>query len=619
MMFKKEPTQTHAALDFNALDTNAAPELDWAFIKTIFDLTPLVHPMNRRRVMTWCIYLGLASGLYFLDKKTNFSQTLMEGLEKQINILTLLTYGLEPAILLFYMILAKYPYFEPEHTPEALQNDVQKNQDTVLIIPCHLSASSLSDIKSLQRILHAGLKHFPASHIFIIDNGAAEKAPDPTYRVVKEIHPNIHYKYYANPNKTTALYVGLKMAQHMHGDKINYGLFIDDDVEIPESFELKRHFFDDPTVRGIIYPIRATSATGRDSLLIHWQDIEYHISDIALAAADVSQSAFAPHGACMVLEINTAEKIFERHTGLFKGEDKEVGERLRHMYDTAGTLKFRVDMACHFKTNVPESYLGTGGNLWGQRVRSWSEAPFLYFWRLTLKPVLLDWPTTPLALMVSKVNQSYHLISQCSHIFRYALIASQARRAEFWTIYSTLLMVQLAAVMFFNYHKLPPYLRNDLTSVLTFPIYKQIDGFLAHMAFWRVLFVSFPQETAHPPIKALLEAGLIPSIVFDDSSTQDDASALEEAFGLDSYTSWYSALTDDSTHGCAIPLDELDTHEKNQTLPRPHDIQIKNSEEQRAVYLRQLRLFGFNHKKNSPNQKVSSFSPVPKIERQTTV
>tara|TARA_R110002126_G_scaffold272886_1_gene417182 strand:+ start:103264 stop:105117 length:1854 start_codon:yes stop_codon:yes gene_type:complete len=608
------------ALDVNSQkDNQATSDIDWEFIKTIVDLTPLVYPMTRRKVMTWCVYLALASGFYFLDKETTFSKNLMDGLQKQIDILTFLTYGLEPGILLLYMILAKYPYFDPNSSTPALQDNTDENQDAVLIIPCHLSASSPTDIQSLQRILHAGLKHFPASHIFIIDNGSAKTAPDPTRQVVKAIHPSIHYKYYANPNKTTALYVGLKMARHIHGEKIKYGLFTDDDVEIPESFKLKRVFFEDPTVRGLIYPISATSAAGHDSLLIQWQDLEYHISDIALAAADVTQSAVAPHGACMVLEINTAEKIFERHTGLFKGEDKEVGDRLRNMYDTAGALKFRVDMTCHFKTNVPESYFGKGGNLWGQRVRSWSEAPFLYFWRLTLKPVIMDWPTTPLALIVTKVDQSYHLISQCSHIFRYLLIASQAKRPVFWGIYSSLLMVQLAAIMFFNYQKLPPYLRNDFKSVLTFPIYKQIDGFLAHMAFWRVLLFSFPQETLHPPIKALLEAELIPPIEFDDIDPQGLRLSLDLALEEHDFASWHSALTTDSEQTRGIPLGELHTHEKNKALPRPSDAQQKLPQEERALYLRQLKLFGFNHKQKSPNQKVSDLSQVSPIERHATV
>ncbi|MDF1756970.1 MAG: glycosyltransferase family 2 protein [Legionellaceae bacterium] len=621
-MFEYEEARPSDVLGVNFPDDESSSEFDWEFIRTIFNLTSFVYPMNRRRIITWFCYLFIGLGYYVLDKETNFSEKLMDGLQKQINILTFLTYGLEPGILLFYMILAKYPYFEPNSSPMLMQEKIKdkENEDAVLIIPCHLSASSRTNIKSLKRILHAGLKHFSPSHIFIIDNGRSPEAPDPTYRVVKEVHPSINYKYYANPNKTTALYVGLKMAQYIHGDKIKYGLFIDDDVEIPENFQLKRVFFEDPTVRGLIYPIRATSASRNNSRLIDWQDIEYHIADIALAAADVSKSAVAPHGACMVLEINTADKIFERHTGLFKGEDKEVGERLRHMYDTAGLLKFRVDMTCHFKTNAPESYFGKGGNLWGQRVRSWSEAPFLYFWRLTLRPLIMDWPVTPLALIVTKLDQAYHFVSQLSHIFRYLLMASQANRPIFWVIYSSLLIAQLAAVMVFNFQKLPPYLRNDFKSVLTFPIYKQIDGFLAHIAFWRVLLVSFPQETSHPPIKNLLDLKLIPPVDFSDLDIQKIELARESDEDISEiYDSWYTALNLEPDEYLDASLGELYTHEKNSSLQRPNDSHKKPSEEERELHLRQLKLFGFNHKKKSPTQKVSNLSEVSNVERSVTV
>lgn len=215
------------------------------------------------------------------------------------------------------------------------------------------------------------------------------------------------------------------------------------------------------------------------------------------------------------LDVNTAGKIFERHTGLFKGEDKEVGEHLRSLYDPEGALKFRVDMNCFFKTNVPESYLGSDGNLWGQRVRSWAEAPYLYFWRLVLKPVLTDWRYAPLPLVIVKLDQIYNLMSQLANIFRYLLIASEAGEPFFWLMFGILTFTQFLIVSYFNYVKLPPYLRNDFLSILTFPLYKQIDNFLSHMAFWRVLLFTFAKESAHPPIKELLEQKKIPAFDFD--------------------------------------------------------------------------------------------------------
>jgi hypothetical protein len=384
-------------------------------------------------------------------------------------------------------------------------------------------------------VLKAALRHFPPEQILIIDNGREKTAPDNTQKVVKGVNERIYYKYYAYPNKTVATYVGTLLAKRFFGEKIKYALYIDDDVELPENFKIEHEFFINKKVRGIIYPILAKAASGVQSSLINLQNIEYQLSDLALAAHDATKSAQAAHGACVLLHVETALKVLARHTGMFKGEDKEIGERLRSLYDVQGRLKLRVDMNCHFKTNVPESYLGSNGNLYQQRVRSWSEAPFLYFLRLTLLPVLTDWRRKPEALLIIKFDQLYNLASQLSHIFRYLIIYLEARNPKFWVVFVGMLGVQVLTLLLFNYGKLPPYLRNELNDLLLFPFYKQVDNLLSHLAFWRVLLFTFPGEHRHQSIFELMKQGVLPPFELEEVDPEKgEMRVFEESLVLES-------------------------------------------------------------------------------------
>lgn len=489
-------------------------DIDWGFVKTIFDWRSFVYPMTWRRALTWGLYLSLAVAYFQLEFNFEASENVRQALDENITAVTLLTYGFEPLMILLYMALARYPYFEPgvnnKKMSQRSSRSQTRNKECVLIIPCHLSASTELEAESLRKVLRAALKHFKAEHILLIDNGHEKSAPDNTKEVAHEIDAGIKYKYYPYPNKTVATYVGSLLAKKLFGSRVKYALYIDDDVELPENFRLERNFFDNKKIRGIIYPILAKAATGKESLLIKWQNIEYQLSDLALSAHDATKSAQAAHGACVLLHLDTALKVLARHSSMFKGEDKEIGDRLRNLYDVYGRLKLRVDMSCHFKTNVPESYLGPNGNLYQQRVRSWAEAPFLYFMRLTLLPVLSDWRRKPEALVIVKVDQIYNLVSQLSHVFRYLIIYLEAKNFKLWLMFFSMMAVQALTLLIFNYGKLPPYLRNDFNEVITFPFYKQIDNFLAHLSFWRVLLFSLPTETRHPPILELLEKGVLP-------------------------------------------------------------------------------------------------------------
>ena len=519
---KKYPMDI-ATLDGGASDIQKG--FDWAFVCSIFDMRPFLFPVTQRKMLFASLYLSMVGAVVLMERSFAISKKINQALDENVLWLTVMTYGLEPFMLLLYMILARYPYFDPKlkTTQHFLSShDLEMGQpnfhhDAVLVIPCHNSASGALEIKSLKKVIHAALLHFSAPHIIVVNNGSEDQPTDNTEEIIHAIHPDIICIYRAGDgNKSRAQLNGVELAIAHYGDRIQYVLLIDDDVQIPEHYVLDHSFFLDKHVRGIIYPILATSSDQKDTFLTRWQNIEYQLSDITLSALDAFKGALAPHGACVLLDIKTAHSILQRHTGRFKGEDKEIGEILRNLYHTEGSLKFRVDMAVHFKTVVPGSYLGHGDNLWKQRVRSWSEAPFLYWWSLVLKPLLADWRAPVQSLPMMKLTQSYYLLSQCSHIFRYYIIALEARNPKFWLTFASFSLVQLSIILLFNYKKLPPYLRNDFASTASFPIYKNIDNAMSHLAFWRAILFSIPAE---PTVKTNLEKlqnGEIPPLQLHD-------------------------------------------------------------------------------------------------------
>ncbi len=500
--------------------------VDVDFVKTIFDITPACLPVTQRKMIFLALYLSMIGAVVWLEIAFSLSKKINKILSENFLWLTIITYGMEPFMLILYMILARYPYFDPniktnlQALPSHEDLEIERcdshfNQDTVLVIPCHHSASNALEAQSLIKVIRAALLHFEPSHILVVNNGEEAKPVDNTEEIVRAIHRDIIYIYRRDGNKSRAQLNGIALAIAHYGEKIKYVLLIDDDVQIPEHYRLERAFFLDKHVRGVIYPILATSYDEKDNMLTRWQNMEYKLSDLTLAALDAFDSAFAPHGACVLLEIKTALEILRRHTGRFKGEDKEIGEILRNLYDVYGELHFRVDMAVHFKTVVPNSYLGYGNNLWKQRVRSWSEAPFLYAWCLVLKPLIADWRFALKALPIIKLTQSYHFISQCSHIFRYYIIALEARNPKFWLTFGIFSLVQSSVIFLFNYQKLPPYLRNDFISTATFPVYKNIDNAMSHIAFWRAILFSIPAEAKAETNLEKLESGLVPPLQVD--------------------------------------------------------------------------------------------------------
>ena len=134
--------------------------IDWTFVKSIFEVQSYIFPLTTKKLCTWFSYVAVAASLYFIDRETEIFDNLLTGLREEIIGLTVLIYGLEPMMIFLYMSLAKYPYFEPE-----VHSDIEAsvlNEDAVLIVPCHLSAKTEEDRVSLKRVLNAALKHFKA-------------------------------------------------------------------------------------------------------------------------------------------------------------------------------------------------------------------------------------------------------------------------------------------------------------------------------------------------------------------------------------------------------------------------------------------------------------------------
>lgn len=275
---------------------NIPKGFDFEFIKTIFDLRTLFFPVTQRKMIFFLLYLSLIGIVVWLEDSFNLSKKIVWALNQNILWLTVITYGMEPFMLALYMILARYPYFDPKKQINKMRNleegSIDFNQDTVLVIPCHHSASSAFEIQSLRKVMTSALVHFLPSHIIVVDNAVEEQPVDNTKEIIHSIHSDIIYIYrQCDGNKNRAQLNGVELAIRRYGNQIKYVLLIDDDVQIPEHYRVEHGFFLDKHVRGIIYPILATSSHQKDIILTRWQNIEYQLSDLTLSALDAFQVA----------------------------------------------------------------------------------------------------------------------------------------------------------------------------------------------------------------------------------------------------------------------------------------------------------------------------------------
>jgi len=506
-------------------DSDKPASFSWPFIRSILNPREIVSPMNKRRLLLWLILGLLALGAAFLLLKADALGALTGFIEADILVIGLLVYGLEPLIALMNIALSSYPAFATEADDEESadiedqleaserletkrQQRLKKNAHLMVAIPCHNTCQTAAGKAALIRVIKSTLEHVPARNIFIADNGKSDRPTDDTEATVKSIDPDINVVYYPYPGKTPAIYK-LMVWAHQHRPDLTAMLTMDDDVTMPANFSLKA-FFDNPQTIAVIYPILAT---GSENQLTRWQNFEYKRADCALSAKAFLKAVDKTHGAVSLWRIREGANIYRRHDGRFRGEDWILGLEALAAYNEQGPLTIAMDMACPFSTDVPPTYFGEGPNLWAQRVRSWKVVPYLSPWKFVIKPLLFNWRRPSIAATAFlKLNQAYDTLALFSNIFRYVVIALQATNPKFWAIFAGITVADAALMLVFNYGKLPKHLQSDLKTVLTFPLYKQIDTFMEIFAFLRTVFIELPIKKKATPIQRLIDKGILPSL-----------------------------------------------------------------------------------------------------------
>ena len=472
----------------------APPQFDAHFLLSILDPREIVVPITLKKVFWWIALVACISGITY--NRGAIISGLKQWAQENSIPLMLVLYLYEPLLYALEIITTpKYPEALPETVkpiPNLTQllttvsplNHPRQHHDLAVVIPCHNSAEFIADT------INAALCHVPPNHIFLMDNGRELLPTDNTKRVAHDIHPGINYFWLPKiASKNWAQLFALKHIKEFR-QELSLVLIIDDDTRIPPNFSIRRDFLLDPGVQAIAYPIRAISPYQKTPRAVKWQDHEYVKADLHKLSLDQDGVLDCAHGAAAVIRIEALWKILMlRHNGKWYGED------LRNGYELEGG--WRLDLNCYFNTTVPQTILGKPLNLYQQRVRAWDQALLLFCWSLVLKPLLTMRKGSLLATLKLKNSQLYGLYSALMQIFRYPLIGLVASTPNFWGILAAIKMVDLLLGLIFNYLKLPPYLRGDLLTVITFPIYKELLSIMGSLSFFRALFITGP-ITDHP-------------------------------------------------------------------------------------------------------------------------
>lgn len=427
--------------------------------------------------------------------------------------LTVFMYGYEPIKAVTSMLITP-AYSENKPSPVLVSHESNRfdlNKELAIIIPCHHSA------KTIESTIASCLKHVKPNQIFIMDNAKSKTPPDNTAEVIQKKCPGVNYFFIPNiGNKTIALFYGAQLAK----PQFPYCLIIDDDVHLPDGFTFKKECFDDPTVKGLVYPLRAISEYPSDTVLTRllkdWQDIEYQFADLEMRRLDQFGSVVRPHGAGSLWNTQAMLSVLLKHNTIFHGEDVMMGHILQRMHQ-GGQSILRMDSSHYLSTYVPVTYFGPAekGNLWFQRVRSWSVAPFTHFWELCLKPFMTVWyrPGKSVAsLLVIKENQLYNLYTQALHVLRVPFLFFSRNNPRYWWAVVAATGLQSVIALVFNYMKLPPHLRNKLLPTISYPFYKLVDGFMGTAAFCRAMWIEIPTAKPYTTIEQLLKQHALPEL-----------------------------------------------------------------------------------------------------------
>lgn len=493
------PEQDIIEVDEEKLD-GSPNQFDANFLLSIIDPRPMFSPMTVRRALWWIVLLTSISGITYAAIKDDIFSGLKKWAELNSIPAMVVLYMYEPLLLALEMLTSnKYPDELPQTNLEA-QNQILENQmqspqipispacnfipDLAIIIPCHNSAAFIA------QTIKAALRHVAPNKIFIMDNDREENPSDNTQEIVHSIHPDINYFWLPKTgNKTVALAVGAEYVAK-HRPELTKALVLDDDTEVPDNYDIRLELFEDNCVQGIVYPIRGKSPYNKAPYVSRWQDLEYLLADLENAFFDQSDSVYRPHGAASLWLITTLVKILRKHNTVFKGEDVEMGRIMQVLPNENGGCKLRLDQDHYFETTVPQTFFGESPNLYQQRVRGWIETMYLYPWNLMIKPLLMNHRGSPISWLKVKNSELYNLYTHIIYILRFPFAVLVGGNPQYWAVLGGIKGIETIMALTFNYLKLPHYLRNDLLTVLTYPLYKEALSAMGTLSFLRVLFVS---------------------------------------------------------------------------------------------------------------------------------
>ena len=344
-----------------------------------------------------------------------------------------------------------------------------------LLIAAHESCMNVENREIFTTTLKNALEIFPASSIFVCDNGSSLSPVDETWGVVKQIHPEINYLYIPEGNKTLAFYWTCRywlplLESEGRIRNFRFVMLIDDDVPLPVDMIVPIHLLEEnPEIKAVHIPLAACEKPGNFfSMILQWQDLEYKLA----AAHKLLQSklgrALSCHGAVSLWNRETLGKVFYHHDTVFHGEDLYMGLSLLRFRDSSRIVSYPNQVV---PTYAPDTWL----SLFRQRVQSWdltshkktfsyltellAPSSFTHKYSLILKPYILQ-----------------ELLTIALDWLRVFLLVSLAIRNWRGLLMMTLMF---AGILYFQLlvHQLVflrrrPELRSPFFALLLFPVYR---------------------------------------------------------------------------------------------------------------------------------------------------
>lgn len=176
-----------------------------------------------------------------------------------------------------------------------------------LIIPCHKSANVIHGT------LIRALRHFKAENIVVMDNGKSDTPLDDCLTTVRGISDRIMYRWVPIGNKAISLLLGSRLLPQ----DVTHILLMDDDVLIPETFEIDTSYFeDDDQVSAVAYSI---GGCGQDNtsesmnIIQRFQDLEFKLWDTKRVFFGQYTSIIFAHGAVGLWRRDRFTEIYENH------------------------------------------------------------------------------------------------------------------------------------------------------------------------------------------------------------------------------------------------------------------------------------------------------------------